>query len=144
MAKRLVTYTAENNKNKVLSISAPIGESDINIDEYLAAGYGVIDADFVTPDVPKNKKIILYYNSETKMIEFEILDLSFDDLSGNEQVKILKETIDNLTTENKELKELNQTLTSDLETVKSTSAALKSELELTQLALFDVVDSVLA
>ena len=41
MAKRLVTYIVENEKNKVLSISAPIGESDINVDEYLSNGWEV-------------------------------------------------------------------------------------------------------
>lgn len=144
MAKRLVTYIVENEKNKVLSISAPIGESDINVDEYLSNGYGIIDADFETPIVPKDKKLVMYYNDETKMIEFEISDLSFEDLSGVEQVKILKEKVDTLTNANNELQEINQNLTTELEEVKSNSENLKSELELTQLALFDVVEATLS
>lgn len=144
MAKRLVTYITENEKNKVLSISAPIGESEIDIEEYLNSGYGVIDGDFEAPNVPKDKKLVMYYNAETKIIEFEILDLSFEDLSGVEQVTFLKDKVDTLTNSNNELQKINQDLTTELEIIKSNNESLKGELELTQLALFDVVEATLS
>ena len=108
--KRLVTFIKEDNKNIVTSISAPLNEDDLDINIFDENTYGLIDENFVEPIIPKNKKLIMYYNSETSMIDFEYSDIDFEDLSPADKIKMLKEENNNL----------------------------KQELELTQMALFEL------
>ena len=108
--KRLVTFVKQDNKNIVTSISAPLSEEDLDINVFDENMYGIIDENFVEPIVPKNKKLIMYYNSETSMIDFEYLNIEFEDLSPVDKIKLLKEE----------------------------NNSLKQELELTQMALFEL------
>lgn len=122
--KRLVTYKIENDKKKVISISAPIDESNIKDDSYLNSNCGYIDANFNEPTPIENKKTTLYYNSDTQMIEVEYSDITFSDLTPIEKINSLKKENETLLNENTSLKEIIN--------------SLKEELELTQLALFEV------
>ena len=108
--KRLVTFIKEDNKNIVTSISAPLNEDDLDINIFDENTYGLIDENFIEPIIPQNKKLIMYYNSETSMIDFEYSDINFEDLSPADKIKMLKEENNNL----------------------------KQELELTQMALFEL------
>lgn len=115
--KRIVTYVEVDGRKKVLSISAPISEDKIITDENLSSDYGIIDANYTTPTSIENKKMTLYYNSDSKTIEVEYTDIEFSDLTANEKINKLKAENDALLAEN---------------------TSLKEELELTQLALFEV------
>lgn len=108
--KRLVTFCIdENGKKRVQSISAPIAETDIDL-ELDTNVYGLIDAVYVDPLPIEGKKMILYYNSDTQLIETEYTDIGYEDLSPQEKIEFLKEE----------------------------NANLKAELELTQMALFEL------
>lgn len=108
--KRLVTFCIdENGRKKVQSISAPLNETDIDL-ELDTRTYGVIDADYVDPLPIDGKKMILYYNSDTQLIETEYSDIGYEDLNPQEKIEFLKEE----------------------------NANLKAELELTQMALFEL------
>lgn len=108
--KRLVTFCIdENGKKRVQSISAPIAETDIDL-ELDTNVYGLIDAVYVDPLPIEGKKMILYYNSDTQLIETEYNDIGYEDLNPQEKIEFLKEE----------------------------NANLKAELELTQMALFEL------
>lgn len=108
--KRLVTfYIDENNRKRVQSISAPMLEKDIDL-ELDSNMYGLIDEQYTDPLPIDGKKIELYYNSDTQMIETEYVDISYEDLTPQEKIDYLKEE----------------------------NANLKAELELTQMALFEL------
>lgn len=108
--KRLVTfYIDENNRKRIQSISAPMLEKDIDL-ELDPNVYGLIDEQYVDPLPIDGKKIELYYNSDTQMIETEYVDIGYEDLTPQEKIDYLKEE----------------------------NANLKAELELTQMALFEL------
>lgn len=143
--KRIVTFSITNDgRKKIQSISIPMNNEDIDsltIDDNV---YGVIDGDFVEPIVPKEKKLIMYYNDETHTVDFEYLPINFNDLSAADKLVHLKDENENLISKVQELNELNKTLNNTIEDLKASNESLKSELELTQLSIFDVVDLVLS
>lgn len=86
--KRIVHYSIEEDgRKKVQSISAPLNEDRVE----LLDNTGFIDADYTDPMGIEGKKIELFYNSDTQVIEVEYSDITFDDLTPIEQVKYLKE-----------------------------------------------------
>lgn len=86
--KRIVHYSIEEDgRKKVQSISAPLNEDKVE----LLDNTGFIDADYTDPMGIEGKKIELFYNSDTQVIEVEYSDITFDDLTPIEQVKYLKE-----------------------------------------------------
>lgn len=110
--KRLVTFCIdEAGRKRVQSISAPISESDIDL-ELDTTIYGLIDADYIDPLPIEGKKMILYYNSDTQLIETEYTDIGYEDLNPQEKIAYLKNENTNL----------------------------KAELELTQMALFELTE----
>ena len=143
--KRIVTFSITNDgRKKIQSISIPMNNEDIDsltIDDNV---YGVIDGDFVEPIVPKEKKLIMYYNDETHTVDFEYLPINFNDLPAADKLVHLKDENENLISKVQELNELNKTLNNTIEDLKASNESLKSELELTQLSIFDVVDLVLS
>lgn len=143
--KRIVTFSiTDDGRKKVQSISIPMNNDDVDsltLDDNI---YGVIDGDFVEPVVPKEKKLIMYYNNETHTIDFEYLPIDFNDLAATDKLAYLKDENKNLVSKILELTELNKTLNDTIEDLKTSNESLKSELELTQLSIFDVVDLVLS
>lgn len=107
--KRIVTFIVENGRNKIQSISAPMRAEDISVD-LDPSTYGVVDANFIAPQGVDGKKTLMYYNADTQMIEFEYVDIGFEDLNPQQRIEFLKEE----------------------------NAKLKEELNLTQTALFDL------
>ena len=86
--KRIVHYSIEEDgRKKVQSISAPLNEDKVELLE----NTGFIDADYTDPMGIEGKKIELFYNSDTQVIEVEYSDITFDDLTPIEQVKYLKD-----------------------------------------------------
>ena len=86
--KRIVHYSIEEDgRKKVQSISAPLNEDKVELLE----NTGFIDADYTDPMGIEGKKIELFYNSDTQVIEVEYSDITFDDLTPVEQVKYLKD-----------------------------------------------------
>lgn len=86
--KRIVHYSIEEDgRKKVQSISAPLNEDKVE----LLDNTGFIDADYTDPMGIEGKKIELFYNSDTQVIEVEYSDITFDDLTPIEQVKYLKD-----------------------------------------------------
>ena len=87
--KRIVSFSVDTDgRKRVQSISAPIDESKI---DSLSDRMGFIDANYRDPSPIEGKKITLYYNSETQLIEVEYSDLQFEDLDPITQIKVLKE-----------------------------------------------------
>lgn len=108
--KRLVTfYVDANGRNRVQSISAPMPTDEISLD-LDPTMFGLIDEEYTDPILIDGKKIELYYNAITQMIETEYVDIGYEDLSPQEKIEFLKEE----------------------------NANLKAELELTQMALFEL------
>lgn len=86
--KRIVHYSIEEDgRKKVQSISAPLNEDKVELLE----NTGFIDADYTDPMGIEGKKIELFYNSDTQVIEVEYSDITFNDLTPVEQVKYLKD-----------------------------------------------------
>lgn len=86
--KRIVHYSIEEDgRKKVQSISAPLNEDKVELLE----NTGFIDADYTDPMGIEGKKIELFYNSDTQVIEVEYSNITFDDLTPVEQVKYLKD-----------------------------------------------------
>lgn len=93
--KRIVYFSIEEDgRKRVQSISAPVDESKIDLLENM----GLIDARYTDPEGIEGKKISLYYNDSTNLIDVEYSDVTFEDLTPVEQVKYLKK-------ENQALKE---------------------------------------
>ena len=100
--KRLVSFSVEaDGRKRVQSISIPVDEAKI---DNLSDKMGYIDAGYRDPEPIEGKKVTLYYNSETHLIEVEYSDIQFEDLDPIEQIRVLKEEnarleADNLTTQ---------------------------------------------
>lgn len=107
--KRIVNYKKVNDKYEVIYISNSM-TNEIANKIAIQDNYAIIDADFNYPPEIDGKMIKLFYNKETNIIEFEYIDVDFEQLTTSQKLEILKK-------ENEEL---------------------KSELELTQLALFEL------
>lgn len=91
--KRLVHYFIEDDgRKKVQSISAPLDETKIE----LLDNTGFIDSNYSDPMPIDGKKIELYYNSDTQLIEVEYADILFEDLSPLEQVAYLRKENESL------------------------------------------------
>ena len=96
--KRIVHFSIETDgRKRVQSISAPIDETKIDLSENM----GFIDAGYSDPEMIEGKKVTLYYNSDTELVEVEYSDITFDDLTPVEQIEYLKK-------ENTQLKSDNQ------------------------------------
>lgn len=117
--KRIVTFSIEKDgRKRVQSISAPVDETKIDT---LSDNMGLIDAGYVDPAPIDGKKIGLFYNSETEIVEVEYSDIEFEDLDPLSKIAALKEENDSL---------------------KSANAQLKADSELTQEALMEVYELV--
>lgn len=117
--KRIVTFSIEKDgRKRVQSISAPVDETKIDT---LSDNMGLIDAGYVDPAPIDGKKIELFYNSETEIVEVEYSDIEFEDLDPLSKIAALKEENDSL---------------------KSANAQLKADSELTQEALMEVYELV--
>lgn len=96
--KRIVYFSIESDgRKRVQSISAPVDETKIG---ELSDNMGYIDAGYRDPESIKGKKVALYYNSETHLIEVEYSDMQFEDLDPISQIKVLKEKNEKLEAEN--------------------------------------------
>ena len=105
--KRIVTFSVEpDGRKKVQSISVPVNENSI---ERLSESTGFIDAGFVYPESVEGKKVSLYYNSDTQLIEVEYSDIQFEDLDPMEQIKVLKAENEALIAKNVQLEADNLT-----------------------------------
>ena len=74
--KRIVTFSTEKDgRKRVQSISAPVNENKI---DNLSNNMGFIDAGYTDPAPVEGKKIALYYNSDSELIEVEYSDIEFE------------------------------------------------------------------
>lgn len=96
--KRIVTFSVESDgRKRVQSISAPIDETKI---DNLSGNKGFIDAGYRDPNPIEGKKLTLYYNSDTNLIEVDYSDIQFEDLEPLEQIKVLREKNEQLEADN--------------------------------------------
>lgn len=103
--KRIVTFSVEaDGRKRVQSISAPVDETKIDT---LSDTMGFIDSGYADPQPIEGKKVSLFYNSETQMIEVEYSDIQFEDLDPISQIKALKAENEALHEKNAQLKEEN-------------------------------------
>ena len=67
--KRIVRFSIETDgRKRVQSISAPVDETKIDT---LSENMGFIDAGYTDPAPVEGKKVELFYNSETEILEVE-------------------------------------------------------------------------
>ena len=86
--KRIVTFSVEKDgRKRVQSISAPINENKI---DNLSNNMGFIDAGYTDPAPVEGKKIALYYDSDSELIEVKYSDIEFEDLSPMSRIDVLK------------------------------------------------------
>ena len=103
--KRIVTFSVEaDGRKRVQSISAPVDETKIDT---LLDTMGFIDSGYVDPQPIEGKKVALFYNAETQMIEVEYSDIEFEDLDPISQIKALKAENEALHEKNAQLEEEN-------------------------------------
>lgn len=103
--KRIVTFSVEaDGRKRVQSISAPVDETKIDT---LSDTMGFIDAGYVDPQPIEGKKVALYYNAETQVVEVEYSDIQFEDLDPISQIKVLKAENEALHEKNAQLEEEN-------------------------------------
>ena len=115
--KRIVTFSVEaDGRKRVQSISAPVNETKIDT---LSENMGFIDSGYIDPAPVEGKKVELFYNSDTEIVEVEYSDIEFEDLDPISRIAALKEENDSL---------------------KSANAQLKADNELTQEALMEVYE----
>lgn len=115
--KRIVTFSIEEDgRKRVQSISAPVDETKIDT---LSDNMGFINSGYVDPAPIEGKKILLYYNSETEVVEVEYSDIQFDDLDPISKIVALKLENDSL---------------------KATNAQLGADNELTQEAIMELYE----
>lgn len=100
--KRIVTFSVEvDGRKRVQSISTPVDETKIDT---LSDTMGFIDAGYTDPAPIEGKKVALYYNAGTQLVEAEYSDIEFEDLDPISQIKFLKAEKEALKTENEQLK----------------------------------------
>ena len=51
---------------------------------------GFIDSGYIDPAPVEGKKVELFYNSETEIVEVEYSDIEFEDLSPMSRIDVLK------------------------------------------------------
>ena len=103
--KRIVTFSVEaDGRKRVQSISAPVDETKIDT---LSDTMGFIDSVYGDPQPIEGKKVALFYNAETQMIEVEYSDIEFEDLDPISQIKALKAENEALHEKNAQLEEEN-------------------------------------
>ena len=103
--KRVVTFSIEaDGRKRVQSISAPIDETKIDT---LQDNMGYIDENYIDPQVIEGKKVSLFYNDVSQMIEVEYSDVQFEDLTPIDQIKYLKAENEALRKENARIEENN-------------------------------------
>ena len=99
--KRIVTFSIEEDgRKRVQSISAPVDETKIDT---LSDNMGFINSGYVDPAPIEGKKTLLYYNSETEVVEVEYSDIQFDDLDPISKIVALKLENDSLKAANAQL-----------------------------------------
>lgn len=100
--KRIVTFSVEaDGRKRVQSISAPVDETKIDT---LSDNMGFIDSGYTDPQPIEGKKVALFYNAETQLVEVEYSDIEFEDLDPINQIKYLKAEKEALKAENDQLK----------------------------------------
>lgn len=103
--KRIVTFSVEaDGRKRVQSISVPVDETKIDT---LSDTMGFIDSGYTDPQPIEGKKVALFYNAETQMIEVEYSDIQFEDLDPINQIKALKAENEALHEKNAQLEEEN-------------------------------------
>ena len=80
-----------------MSISAPVQDLDIT---ELNENSAFISADYTDPTPISGKKVSLFYNPETGLVEVEYSDITFEDLSPTQKIEALKAENEQLKADN--------------------------------------------
>ena len=120
--KRIVTFIGEpNRKKEIVSISAPVSENNTEILDSIMSmeNAGFIDAGYQDPPHIAGKRLVRFYDPDTQTVEFDYIELGFNDYDLQGKVAFLKAQTEGLVT------------------------ATTDQIKLTQDAILDVADLLL-